>query len=59
MICYPERVVGQMQLKGLATDDWQRVAIYRLVQICKVVSSKYTPFQGEKENAAGICLCDR
>ena len=42
MICYPERVVSQMQLKGLATDDWQRVAIYRLVQICKVVSSKYT-----------------
>ena len=42
MIYYPERVVSQMQLKGLATDDWQRVAIYRLVQICKVVSSKYT-----------------
>ena len=42
MIYYPERVVSQMQLKGLSTDDWQRVAIYRLVQICKVVSSKYT-----------------
>ena len=42
MIYYPERVVNQMQLKGMATDDWQRVAIYRLVQICKVVSSKYT-----------------
>ncbi len=48
MIYYPERVVSQMQLKGMATDDWQRVAIYRLVQICKVVSSKYTRSKGEK-----------
>ena len=42
MIYYPDRIVNQMQLQGLATDDWQRVTIYRLVQICKVVSSKYT-----------------
>lgn len=42
LIYYPDRVVNQVQMKGLATDDWQRVTIYRLVQICKVVSSKYT-----------------
>lgn len=42
LIYYPERVTSQMELKGAADDDWQRVTIYRLVQICKVVSSKYT-----------------
>lgn len=42
LIYYPERIMNQMELKGLADDDWQRVTIYRLVQICKVVSSKYT-----------------
>lgn len=42
LIYYPERVMNQLELKGLADGDWQRVTIYRLVQICKVVSSKYT-----------------
>lgn len=42
LIYYPERLVNQAQMKGQATDDWQRVTIYRLVQICKLVSSKYT-----------------
>ncbi|WP_077609732.1 fructose-1,6-bisphosphatase [Clostridium sp. Marseille-P2415] len=42
LIYYPERVVNQLEISGKADDDWQRVTIYRLVQICKVVSSKYT-----------------
>lgn len=42
LIYYPERIMNQLELKGLADGDWQRVTIYRLVQICKVVSSKYT-----------------
>lgn len=42
LIYYPERILSQMELKGQVDDDWQRVTIYRLVQICKVVSSKYT-----------------
>lgn len=42
LIYYPERVMNQLEMSGLATGDWQRVTIYRLVQICKMVSSKYT-----------------
>lgn len=42
LIYYPDRVMNRMGMEGLATDDWQRVTIYRLVQICKEVSSKYT-----------------
>lgn len=42
LIYYPERVVNRLQTEGRETDDWQRIIIYRLVQICKVVSSKYT-----------------
>ncbi len=42
LIYYPERIMNQLELSGQADDDWQRVTIYRLVQICKVVSSKYT-----------------
>nr|WP_314461817.1 fructose-1,6-bisphosphatase [uncultured Clostridium sp.] len=42
LIYYPDRIMNQLELSGQADDDWQRVTIYRLVQICKVVSSKYT-----------------
>lgn len=42
LIYYPERVMNQLEMSGLATGDWQRVTVYRLVQICKMVSSKYT-----------------
>ncbi len=42
LIYYPDRIMNQLELSGQADDDWLRVTIYRLVQICKVVSSKYT-----------------
>ena len=42
LIYYPERVIGKMRARGRDTEDWQNVTIYRLVRICKVVSSKYT-----------------
>lgn len=42
LIYYPERNLARMQKQGLYTEDWQKITIYRLVQICKEVSSKYT-----------------
>lgn len=42
LIYYPERILRNMRRDGGLTDDWQRITIYRLVRICKDVSSKYT-----------------
>ena len=42
LIYYPEKALNRMAQQGRATDDWKRITIYRLVQICKEVSSKYT-----------------
>ena len=42
LIYYPERILQKMTAEGRNTDDWQRITIYRLVRICKEVSSKYT-----------------
>lgn len=42
LIYYPEQVLNLMSSAGKDTDDWKRINIYRLVQICKEVSSKYT-----------------
>lgn len=42
LIYYPEQMLNQVAVSGRDTDDWKRINIYRLVQICKEVSSKYT-----------------
>ncbi len=42
LIYYPDRAMNKMTLAGKNTEDWQKVTIYRLVRICKEVSSKYT-----------------
>ncbi len=42
LIYYPEKVLRVWENEGKATDEWKRINIYRLVEICKVVSSKYT-----------------
>ena len=42
LIYYPERGLERCGAAGMLTDDWKRITIYRLVQICRVVSTKYT-----------------
>lgn len=42
LIYNPEQVLRQKEADGSFTPDWQKVIIYRLVRICKEVSSKYT-----------------
>ncbi len=42
LIYEPEKVLSQMKKNGEHLDDWKKITIYRLVELCKVVSSKYT-----------------
>ncbi len=42
LIYYPKKELARMEREGRAGDDWKRITIYRLVQISKEVSSKYT-----------------
>lgn len=42
LIYYPDRNLAQMAQQGRNTEDWQRITMFRLVHICKEVSSKYT-----------------
>ena len=42
LIYYPDRNLGKIRKTGLFTEDFQKITIYRLVQICREVSSKYT-----------------
>ena len=42
LIYYPDRQIAKIKQEQNYTEDWQRIALYRLVQICKEVSSKYS-----------------
>ncbi len=42
LIYYPDMNLARLTQEGRNTEDWQRITIYRLVQIGKAVSSKYT-----------------
>lgn len=42
LIYYPREKLEQIRLNDADTEDWYRVTLYRLIEICKTVSSKYT-----------------
>lgn len=44
LICTPGDTLTRLrgEMEPLEYDNWCRIAIYRLVQVCKIVSSKYT-----------------
>lgn len=42
LIYDPEQVLSCLKCYDKDTDDWKKITIYRLVQICKEVASKYT-----------------
>ena len=42
LIYYPVRTMSRLTADGRNTEDWQRITVNRLVEICKEVSSKYT-----------------
>lgn len=42
VIYYPEKKVNLIQELGTDMDSWYRVTIFRLIEVCKVASSKYT-----------------
>ena len=42
LIYYPEKMINQIKQANEYTEDWQKTAVYRLVQICREGSSKYT-----------------
>lgn len=42
LIYYPERVMANLELRGEERNEWYRKCIYRLIEVSKDVSKKYT-----------------
>lgn len=42
LICYPEQVLSELTFAEGPLKEWKKITMYRLIHICKTVSSKYT-----------------
>ena len=42
LIYYPDEKLAMLKKQGVVNDEWYRLTIYRLVDVCKVCSVKYT-----------------
>jgi len=42
LVYYPERKLYYLKQKGLLNDEWYAFTLYRLVDLCRLVASKYT-----------------
>ena len=42
LIYYPDEKLALLKKQGVVTQEWYRLTIYRLVDVCKVCSVKYT-----------------
>ena len=42
LIYYPDKELKRLKREGLIDDEWRRLTIYRLIQVCEAVSAKYT-----------------
>lgn len=42
LIYYPEKKLEQAVKKEEDIDDWYRINLFRIIKLCKVISSKYT-----------------
>ena len=42
LIYYPQEKLELIKRQHKDTEDWYKVTLYRLIEICKTVSSKYT-----------------
>ena len=42
LIYYPEEKLAYIKKQGRASDDWYRITLHRLMEVCQVAASKYT-----------------
>ncbi|MCR4752046.1 MAG: fructose-1,6-bisphosphatase [Eubacterium sp.] len=42
LIYYPQEKIAQIKKTEKNMDDWYRITLYRLIEVCKQTSSKYT-----------------
>lgn len=54
LIYYPEQELARLELDSPDAVDWCRVTIYRLLEVCRTVSAKYTRHAVRKKLTTGF-----
>lgn len=57
LIYYPRETMARMKGKEKNMEDWYKVTLYRLIEVCKCASSKYTRSKNQKISSERFCLC--
>ncbi len=55
LIYYPEREIKRLRQEGGLSDQWKRLAIYRLLLVCGATSAKYTRSRVRKRIPQELC----
>ena len=56
LIYYPREKMELIKQDEPDMDSWYKTTLYKLIEVCKTVSSKYTR---SKSFAGGVCICYR
>lgn len=42
LVYYPEEKLSLLKRQGVVCDEWYRITLYRLIEVCRLLSGKYT-----------------
>lgn len=42
LVYYPEEKLALLRRQGALCDEWYRITLYRLIEVCRLLSGKYT-----------------
>ena len=59
LIYYPKEKIDYIKSLDKDTENWYKITLYRLIEICKGRFVKIHAFKGQKSTSAGICVCYR
>ena len=59
LIYYPKEKMDLVRKQESNMEEWYKITLYRLIEVCKKTASKIYPLQGTKSPAKGLFLCDR
>ena len=59
LIYYPREKMERIRKSEENLEDWYKITLYRLIEVCKRAASKYTRSKVRKALPAGVCLRDR
>lgn len=59
LIYYPREKMERIREEEQNMDDWYKIMLYRLIEVCKTFGEQIYQIEGQKSTPEGFCICDR